>query len=147
MNTELLRELFSLFATSDASTLKFDQGGASLHLSRAGAEHADVAHVARSAEATAPVIAATGEVQPAARSIFPSPMVGTFYSAPAPGASPLVKVGEKVPAGATVCIIEAMKILNEVQIDRAGVITEVLVRDGDLVEYGQPLFALGESAC
>lgn len=74
--------------------------------------------------------------------VIKSPMVGTFYRSPSPGAKPFVEVGQAVKEGETVCIIEAMKILNEIEADRAGVIKEILVENGQAVEYGQPLFVL-----
>lgn len=75
--------------------------------------------------------------------VIKSPMVGTFYRSSAPGAKPFVDVGQSIKAGETVCIIEAMKLLNEIEADRDGVIKEVLVENGEPVEYGQPLFVLG----
>jgi acetyl-CoA carboxylase biotin carboxyl carrier protein len=74
--------------------------------------------------------------------VIASPMVGTFYAAAEPGGEPLVKVGQKVAAGSVVCIVEVMKLFNEVEAETAGVITEALVKDGEFVEYGQPLFRL-----
>lgn len=74
--------------------------------------------------------------------IVKSPIVGTFFSAPSPGSKPFVAVGERVEAGQTLCIIEAMKLMNEIESDAAGVIAKFLVEDGQAVEYGQPLFAL-----
>lgn len=71
-----------------------------------------------------------------------SPMVGTFYSAPSPGADPFVKVGQTVQVGDTLCIIEAMKILNEIEAEQAGTITQILVENGQAIEYGQPLFII-----
>jgi len=71
-----------------------------------------------------------------------SPMVGTFYRAPAPGAKPFVEVGQQVNVGDTLCIIEAMKILNQIEADKSGVVTKVLVEDGQPVEYNQPLFVI-----
>ncbi|NLL52822.1 MAG: acetyl-CoA carboxylase, biotin carboxyl carrier protein [Peptococcaceae bacterium] len=73
--------------------------------------------------------------------VIASPIVGTFYIAPAPGATPFVQPGSKVKKGQTVCIIEAMKLMNEIQADEDMEIIEVLVADGEMVEYGQPLFA------
>ena len=69
-------------------------------------------------------------------------MVGTFYQAPSPGAKPFVAVGDRVQPGDTVCIIEAMKILNQIEADRAGTVRDVLVDDGQPVEFGQPLFLI-----
>ena len=94
----------------------------------------------------APVGPAVGE-QPAAPAqpeghVIKSPMVGTFYRSSAPGAKAFVEVGQAVKAGETVCIIEAMKLLNEIEADSDGVIKEILVENGQPVEYGQPLFVL-----
>ncbi|TXG26216.1 acetyl-CoA carboxylase biotin carboxyl carrier protein, partial [Burkholderia territorii] len=75
--------------------------------------------------------------------VVTSPMVGTFYRAPSPGADPFVQVGDSVKEGQTICIIEAMKLLNEIESDKAGVIKEILVENGQAVEYGQPLFVIG----
>ncbi|PFH27235.1 MULTISPECIES: acetyl-CoA carboxylase biotin carboxyl carrier protein [Burkholderia] len=75
--------------------------------------------------------------------VVTSPMVGTFYRAPSPGADPFTQVGDTVKEGQTICIIEAMKLLNEIESDKAGVIKEILVENGQAVEYGQPLFVIG----
>ena len=75
--------------------------------------------------------------------VVTSPMVGTFYRAPSPGADPFVQVGDTVKEGQTICIIEAMKLLNEIEADKAGVIKEILIDNGQAVEYGQPLFVIG----
>lgn len=72
-----------------------------------------------------------------------SPMVGTFYRSPNPGADPFVKVGDKVEAGQTLCIIEAMKLLNEIEAETSGTIKEILVDNAQPVEFGQPLFIIG----
>jgi acetyl-CoA carboxylase biotin carboxyl carrier protein len=72
-----------------------------------------------------------------------SPMVGTFYRSPSPGAKSFVEIGQSVTAGSTLCIIEAMKLLNEIEADQSGVIKAVLVENGQPVEYGEPLFVIG----
>lgn len=74
--------------------------------------------------------------------IVKSPMVGTFYSKPSPNAKPYVEVGKKVQKGAVLCIIEAMKLMNEIESEFTGEIKEILVKDGDVVEYGKPLFKI-----
>ena len=74
--------------------------------------------------------------------IIKAPLIGTFYSSPSPDSSPYVKVGDKISKGMVVCIIEAMKIMNEIESDADGEIVELLVKDGDSVEYGQALFRL-----
>ena len=71
-----------------------------------------------------------------------SPMVGTFYAQPEPGAEPYVRVGSRVTAGQTVCIIEAMKIMNEIEADKSGTVTRILCENGQAVEFGQPLFII-----
>ena len=73
---------------------------------------------------------------------IPAPMVGTFYSSPAPGAKPFVQIGSKVEVGDTLCIIEAMKMMNQIESDKSGRVTAVLVKNGDPVEFGQPLFII-----
>src|ERR1700744_849098 len=75
--------------------------------------------------------------------VVTSPMVGTFYRAPSPGADAFVQVGDTVKEGDTICIIEAMKLLNEIEAEKSGVVKEILVENGQAVEYGQPLFVVG----
>jgi len=75
--------------------------------------------------------------------VVKSPMVGTFYRAPSPGAEAFVQVGDSVKEGQTICIIEAMKLLNEIECDMDGMVKEILVENGQAVEYGQPLFIVG----
>ena len=95
----------------------------------------------------APAAAAGAPATPAAAApqghVVTSPMVGTFYRAPSPGAEPFVQVGDTVKEGQTICIIEAMKLLNEIESDKSGVVKEILVDNGQAVEYGQPLFVVG----
>ncbi len=92
--------------------------------------------------------AAAAAIEPAAPAtvasghIVKSPMVGTFYRAPSPGADAFVQIGDTVKEGQTICIIEAMKLLNEIECDVAGVVKEILVENGQAVEYGQPLFVI-----
>jgi acetyl-CoA carboxylase biotin carboxyl carrier protein len=75
--------------------------------------------------------------------VVKSPMVGTFYRSPSPGAESFVQVGQAVKEGETLCIIEAMKLLNEIESDASGVVKEILVENGEAVEFGQPLFIIG----
>jgi len=92
--------------------------------------------------AAAFVAPAAAEPAAAAGHHLTAPMVGTFYQAPSPGAKPFVSVGEKVQPGDTLCIIEAMKILNQIEADRGGTLRSVLAEDGQPVEFGQPLFLI-----
>lgn len=100
--------------------------------------------------ATAPPLpaAAASAAEPVAEppkgSVVKSPMVGTFYRSPSPGAKSFVEVGQAVKAGDTLCIIEAMKLLNEIEAEVAGEVTEILVENGQPVEYGQPLFVIAQ---
>jgi len=107
---------------------------------------AHVAHVAPSHAAPAHAGAAPAAPTPAARAHgyleVKSPMVGTYYGAPEPGAKPYVSIGDRVQTGQTLCIIEAMKIMNEIESEYAGVVKEVLVQDAQPVEYGQALFRI-----
>ncbi len=100
------------------------------------------AAAAPTAEAAAAAPAATAPAAAENRQTINSPMVGTFYRAPSPGAKPFVDVGQHVKAGDTVCIIEAMKLLNEIEAETDGVIQEILVENGAPVEFGQPLFVI-----
>jgi len=95
--------------------------------------------------AVAPVVPVAAEPVSAAPEghVIKSPMVGTFYRAPSPGAAEFVEVGKSVNVGDTLCIIEAMKLLNEIEADKAGVIKAVLIESGQPVEYGEPLFVIG----
>ena len=93
------------------------------------------------APAPAPAAAPIPVAEPApAGQVVKSPMVGTFYRASSPGAKPMVEVGQTVKAGEGICIIEAMKIMNEIESDHSGTLTKVLVENGQAVEFGQPLF-------
>ena len=94
--------------------------------------------------ATAPVAAEAAAPAPAAPAghAVKSPMVGTFYRASSPGAAPFVQIGSVVKEGDTLCIVEAMKILNEIESDKSGTVTQILCENGQAVEYGQPLFII-----
>ena len=87
----------------------------------------------------APVVAVAAE--PSGH-VVKSPMVGTFYRASSPGAKPFVEIGDTIKEGETICIVEAMKILNEIEADKSGTVTQILVENGQAVEYGQPLYVI-----
>ena len=127
---------------SEAPQVQYVQG----HLMAAPNGPAAPASVATSATAGAALISAThgGATEPSAPEAHAvkSPMVGTFYRSASPGASAFVEVGACVKEGDTICIIEAMKILNEIEADRSGTIVRVLAENGQAVEYGQPLFVI-----
>ena len=162
MNEAKLRELIAIFKDSGVEEMEYSESfwrGARLRLSRArppGPEPHQVAPAAdfRAAAASpgqssptpsAPVETDTSVGSEAAGEdlhVVASPMVGTFYRAPSPDADPFVSEGESVETGRTLCVIEAMKIMNEIEADLAGVVVEILVANGDPVEYNQPLLKL-----
>ena len=143
MDLRKLKTLIDLVSESGVAELEITEGDDRVKIvNRVGA-----APVAAAAPAAAPAPAAASESAAApavaedTRTIN-SPMVGTFYRAPSPGAKPFADVGQKVKAGDTVCIIEAMKLLNEIETEYDGVIKEILVENGQPVEFGQPLFVI-----
>lgn len=150
MDIKLIKQVVDLMKRSDISEFEFEEDGFKLRLSSKGADAPQIIHAAPAGQATAafPVATpATGEAVPApveekGISIIKSPMVGTFYSASSPESPAFVKVGDKVSNESVVCIIEAMKVMNEIQAEMSGVITELLVENGEAVEYGQPLFKI-----
>jgi acetyl-CoA carboxylase biotin carboxyl carrier protein len=147
-----LKKLIDLVQESGIAELEITEGEEKVRISRAGnAVQTAVMTMPQAATmmAAAPAVVAAA---PAATSETPaepeghevkSPMVGTFYRSSAPGAKPFVEIGQSVNAGDTLCIIEAMKLLNEIEADQGGVIKSVLVENGQPVEYGQPLFLIG----
>ena len=149
-----LRDLMKLMDQYDFDEIDLRDERRRLHLLRnAGGRQANPAPVVvptvmTAGGAAAPAAAddsgATAEALDANIKVITSPMVGTFYQAPSPGAKPFVEVGQRVQVGDTVCIIEAMKILNQIEADRAGLIGAVLVENGQPVEYGQPLFVISD---
>lgn len=138
---------------SDISEFEFEEDGFKLRLSSKGADAPQIIQAAPVAQTAAPfpvsapaaVEAAAAPVEEKGISIIKSPMVGTFYSAASPESPAFAKVGTKVGNDSIVCIIEAMKVMNEIQAEMSGTITEVLIENGEAVEYGQPLFKIKTS--
>ena len=151
MDLRKLKKLIDLVEGSGIAELEITEGEEKVRISRTGSPHAPVNAVVTPAAAppVAPAPAATSPldsepgVAQSKGQVQKSPMVGTFYRAPTPGAKAFVEVGQTVNAGDTVCIIEAMKLLNEIEADRSGVITAILVENGQPVEYGHPLMVIG----
>jgi len=100
-----------------------------------------VPQVAQPAEAAPAAAVAAAPAAPVGHTVK-SPMVGTFYRSSSPGAKPFVEVGDTIKEGETICIVEAMKILNEIEADKSGTVTQILVDNGQAVEYGQPMFVI-----
>ena len=141
---DILREMVELLDSSTALTLSYQRGDATYEVSRAGNAGAPAApgHYAPMMAAPAAAAPAAAPAAPAMSTLkeIKSPMVGTFYGAPEPGAAPYAKVGTRVKAGQVVCIIEAMKIMNEIEAEVSAVVKEVAVEDASPVEFGQVLF-------
>jgi acetyl-CoA carboxylase biotin carboxyl carrier protein len=141
MDIRKVKKLIELLEESDVAEIEIHEGEESVRISRAStAVVAPMAAPVAAAPVAAPApAAAEPEVQGHA---VRSPMVGTFYASPSPDASAFVKEGDTVSAGQTLCIIEAMKILNQIESDKAGKITKILVENGQPVEFDQPLFII-----
>jgi acetyl-CoA carboxylase biotin carboxyl carrier protein len=149
MDIRKIKKLIELLEESGISELEITEGEESVRISRNGpAQHyAPMQHYApppQYAQAPAAVAAAPAVEAPKAISghIVKSPMVGSFYRAASPTAKAFVEVGQSVKVGDTLCIVEAMKMMNQIQSDKAGVVKEILVENGDAVEFDQPLFVI-----
>ena len=151
MDLRKLKTLIDLVSESNVSELEITEADGKVRIVKAGAAPVvmmqaapQAAPVAAAAAAPAAVEAAPVVAAPAVETghIVTSPMVGTFYRASSPGAKSFAEVGDVVKEGQAVCIIEAMKILNEIEADKDGTITKILVENGQPVEYGQPLFVI-----
>jgi acetyl-CoA carboxylase biotin carboxyl carrier protein len=153
MNQKELKELIEFLIEKDIAEFELERGDIKVKIKRAG-EHAPVharpemTYVPVSVPQSAPpVVAAPTPAPPAAAPeedlhLVKSPIVGTFYEAPSPGAPPFVKVGDTVEVGQVLCIVEAMKLLNEIESDVAGEIMKKMGSNGQPIEYGQELFAI-----
>ena len=150
MDLRKLKTLIDLVSESGVAELEITEGEDRVRIvNRNGAAHVQV-HQPVTVAQPMPVPVPAPEVAPAPAPTAPqqtgtpltSPMVGTFYRAPSPGADPFVKVGDTVKKGQVVCIIEAMKLLNEVEADMDGTVKEVCVENGQPVEFGQSLFII-----
>jgi acetyl-CoA carboxylase biotin carboxyl carrier protein len=149
MDLRKLKTLIELVENSGIAELEINEGEEHVRISRASSVmapqpvYAAPPPVAAAlAPQAAPAAATTPTAEPEGHQVK-SPMVGTFYRSPSPGASPFVEMGQSVNAGDTLCIIEAMKLLNEIEADETGVIKAILIENGQPVEFGQPLFVIG----
>ncbi|MYM23388.1 acetyl-CoA carboxylase biotin carboxyl carrier protein [Duganella sp. FT135W] len=155
MDLRKLKTLIDLVAESDIAELEVTEGESKVRIVKSSAiaqnqmvmmqpqaipQYHAPAPAGAAPVAAAPVAAAAAE--PTGH-VVKSPMVGTFYRSSAPGAAAFVEVGAVVKEGDTLCIIEAMKLLNEIDADKSGTITQILVENGQPVEFGQPLFVIG----
>jgi len=155
MDLRKLKTLIELVETSGIAELEIQEGEERVRITRAhggggppptGSAPSALAAFTASAPASAaaaPVPAAAAEPLPAEGHVVKSPMVGTFYRSATPGAKPFVEIGDTVAEGQTLCIVEAMKLMNEIEADKAGVVKSILTENGQPVEFGQPLFVIG----
>ena len=152
MDLRKLKTLIDLVSESNVSELEITEAEGKVRIVKGGgaqqfappvAAPAAGAVLAAAAPAAAPV-ASAAPAAPAAPAghVVKSPMVGTFYRSASPGAKSFVEIGAQIKEGDTICIIEAMKILNEIEADKSGTVTQILVENGQAVEYGQPLFVI-----
>jgi acetyl-CoA carboxylase biotin carboxyl carrier protein len=144
MDIRKVKKLIELLEESNIAEIEIHEGEESVRISRAGTlAAAPVALPAAALAPAAPESAVPVDDTPPGHSVR-SPMVGTFYRASTPGAKPFVTEGQTVNAGDTLCIIEAMKILNQIESDKSGKVIKIVVENGQPVEYDQPLFIIEE---
>ncbi len=149
MTFDEIRDLAKLMEEYNLTEVKIESDKDNVYFRR-GDDRAPVAPVimqAPAAPVAAPAVAAAPASAPVAAPATPketidSPLVGTFYKAASPDAAPFVQVGDRINADTTLCIIEAMKVMNEVKAEKSGVIKEILIENGQPVEFGQPMFVL-----
>jgi acetyl-CoA carboxylase biotin carboxyl carrier protein len=149
MDIRKVKKLIELLEESNVAEIEIHEGEESVRISRMSTTLPAQAVVqAAPAVAAAPVAAAAPQELAAAEPVTPdghavtSPMVGTFYEAASPGAKPFVQVGQQVNVGDTLCIVEAMKMLNQIEADKAGTVTAKLIDNGQPVEFGQTLYVI-----
>lgn len=149
MDLRKLKTLIELVESSGIAELEISEGEERVRITRTGLQAPAMPQVyaapqPMAAAPVAPAAVAPAPAEPAVEGhVIKSPMVGTFYRSASPGAKAFVDVGQSVNAGETLCIIEAMKLLNEIEADKAGVVKAILVENGQPVEFGQPLFIIG----
>ena len=146
MDLRKLKTLIDLVSESNVSELEITEAEGKVRIVKSSGMPIMMQHQPAMAmmpvAAGVPVVVEEAVVAAAAGHAVKSPMVGTFYGASSPGSSPFAEVGSVVKEGETICIIEAMKILNEIEADKSGTVTRILVDNGQAVEYGQPLFII-----
>ena len=139
MDLRKLKTLIDLVSESNVSELEITEAEGKVRIVKGGGALAQQAYMPMPVQGAA--VAAPAPAVPAGH-LVKSPMVGTFYRASTPGGKSFVEIGSQVKQGDTICIIEAMKILNEIEADQSGTITQILGENGQAVEYGQPLFVI-----
>jgi len=149
MDIRKVKKLIELLETSDIAEIEIKEGEEAVRISRNSSVTTTVSAPAAAPVATpapSPAAPAASEEKPAPQAtsghVVSSPMVGTFYRSPSPSSPPFVEVGTHVKAGDVVCIVEAMKMMNQIEAEKAGIIEAILVKDGEPVEFDQPLVTI-----
>ena len=149
MDIRKVKKLIELLEESGIAEIEIKEGEEAVRISRMPtgkyAQHAPAPIMMAAPAPLPPAAAAPAEVAAKPRAnehVVTAPMVGTFYAAPTPGAKAFVDIGDEVKAGQVLCIIEAMKMMNQIEADKGGRITSVMAQNGDPVEFGQPLFVI-----
>jgi acetyl-CoA carboxylase biotin carboxyl carrier protein len=155
MDIRKIKKLIELLEESGIAEIEIKEGEEALRISRMPTGSAvthQMPHVASlplaaplqvPPKAAAPTAAETAAAKAKANEhVITAPMVGTFYGAPSPGAKPFIEIGDEIKVGQVLCIIEAMKMMNQIEADKAGRVTSIMARNGDPVEFGQPLFVV-----
>ena len=153
MDIRKIKKLIELLEESGIAEIEIKEGEEALRISRmptSGMAAAQLAPMALPAALPTAPIQAAAQVAPAPAAakakpnehVITAPMVGTFYGAPSPGAKPFIEIGDEIKVGQVLCIIEAMKMMNQIESDKAGRVTSIMARNGDPVEFGQPLFVV-----
>jgi len=151
MDIRKIKKLIELLEESGIAEIEIKEGEESVRISRGGTGNQMIPQYYAAPQALPASAAAAPVAQPATsptatrastENVVPSPMVGTFYAASSPTTKPFVAIGDEVKVGQVLCIIEAMKMMNQIESDRAGKVTAIMVKNGDPVEFGQPLFVV-----
>ena len=161
MDIRKIKKLIELLEESGIAEIEIKEGEEAVRISRmptgsaAPPAYPPFAHVASVPMALSPPLEAPAKAAAAAPAVegpaakpkpnehvITAPMVGTFYGSPSPGAKPFIEIGDEIKVGQVLCIIEAMKMMNQIEADRAGKVTSIMARNGDPVEFGQPLFVV-----
>ncbi len=157
MNQKEIKELIEFLVEKDITEFELERGDVKVRVKRGGdarpaapagvtqsapAIAAPVAHVTHAAQAAPAPVATVPDVEDAGLHLVRSPIVGSYYESPSPGAPAFIKVGDQVKVGQVLCIVEAMKLMNDIESDVEGEVVKILVANSQPVEYGQPLFAI-----
>ncbi|HEY6823584.1 MAG TPA: acetyl-CoA carboxylase biotin carboxyl carrier protein [Steroidobacteraceae bacterium] len=156
MDIRKIKKLIELLEESGIAEIEIKEGEEAVRISRmpvgASVQPPQVTHLgavpagstalAPAAGAEAATLESAAAKPKASEHVITAPMVGTFYASPSPGAKPFVEIGDEIKVGQVLCIIEAMKMMNQIEADRAGRVASVMARNGDPVEFGQPLFVV-----